>query len=235
MTDLDNLLSALEIIRKAPLTDLQDTSYLTVVIGRAGLFPDSRDLYGDDKCYQNEIEGAWQIPVQLAGLIASLTRCRINTYLDVGVFNGWTCSLITAVLHRFNESLVVTAIDSQKWWNNYSIISKLLPVGYHPFKISRGFRKLEYDFVFIDADHEYSKVFYDYYNVGRKAGLCALHDCNDAYIKTCPVQNGGVPRLWGEIKGRARTVEFFDHPNNSEVMGIGLVIGDRYACDRHNP
>jgi hypothetical protein len=163
------------------------------------------------------------VPNQLAELMVYLKQFRINSYLDVGTFYGWTCSLLTAYLLRFNPALRVIALDPQHWFSHYDVVKDILPIEY-VHKTTLDFRHHRFDLAFIDGNHEYSNVRADYENVGRLAGLVAFHDCNDDYIRYCPYQSGGVPKLWGELKAEnTNHREFFYHPEGKNVMGIGVV------------
>lgn len=223
MEDSEKLLNTLNVLLSAPLDKLRDADFLEHMVRMAGLFPDNRGLYGEqNNAYQNKQMGSWQCPRELAEFLVYLQGFRISSYLDIGPFYGWTCSLITAVLFRFNPDLRVTAIDPQGWWSLHPQIATVLPITYRN-ETSDAYIGRKFDFVFIDGDHEYSACRRDYENVGRQARVCALHDCNDDYIRTCPFQAGGVPKLWDELKSRVPSKEFFRHPDGLKVMGIGVL------------
>lgn len=225
MGDREKLLHVLSVILSAPLEKLKDVEFLEHMIRLAGLYPDNRNLYGDkDNGNQNESMGSWQVPRQLAELLIALQDYRISSYLDVGSFQGWTCSLVSAVLLRFNPDLKVTAIDPQPWWTMHPEIAAMLPITYINQNTDHHVGK-SYDFTFIDGNHEYTQVMKDYTNVGAGSKLCAFHDCNDDYIRHCPYQAGGVPKVWDELKAKGLpNREFFMHSEGKNVMGIGLLV-----------
>jgi predicted O-methyltransferase YrrM len=76
------------------------------------------------------------------------------------------------------------------------------------------------DFLFLDADHSYAGVKFDYLHYGplvRRGGLIALHDILDR-------PTSQVARLWREIvQSGARTRELVESPDQPE-MGIGVVF-----------
>jgi predicted O-methyltransferase YrrM len=74
------------------------------------------------------------------------------------------------------------------------------------------------DFLFIDGDHRYENVKKDfemYSPLVKKGGRIALHDINYA-------EEGGVHKLWDEIKDNYGYVELKFHPKQEK--GIGLIM-----------
>jgi predicted O-methyltransferase YrrM len=79
-----------------------------------------------------------------------------------------------------------------------------------------------FDFIFIDGNHMYDAVKRDfelYTPLVRKGGIIALHDIGYA-------EEGGVHRLWDEIKARNtyenRYHELRMHPDKQK--GIGIIV-----------
>lgn len=224
LSDEEKLLYVLNVVLTSPIEKIKDVEFVEYIIKQAGLYPDSRPIYGKDEEFSNKKRGSWQIPSQLASFIVYMMKFNIATYLDVGVFCGWTCSLISAFLYRINPSLKVIAIDPQNWWNLYPEISNILPIEYQN-KTSDDYKSRKYDLVFIDGNHEYSSVKQDYDNVGKFAMVCAFHDINDDYIRFCPHQMGGVPKFWEELKSSKKVFrEFCSHSEGKNVMGIGALL-----------
>lgn len=72
------------------------------------------------------------------------------------------------------------------------------------------------DFLFIDGDHRYEAVKTDlemYLPLVRKGGKIALHDINYA-------EEGGVHKLWDDIKENYRYMELRFHPEKEKGIGI---------------
>lgn len=72
------------------------------------------------------------------------------------------------------------------------------------------------DFLFIDGDHRYEAVKNDlemYLPLVRKGGKVALHDINYA-------EEGGVHKLWDDIKENYRYMELRFHPQKEKGIGI---------------
>ena len=70
-----------------------------------------------------------------------------------------------------------------------------------------------YDFCFIDGDHSYEGVKADWENYGPHAKIVAFHDI---------INNVDCFRLWNEIKGGYRHVEY----TSSIWLGIGILFKD---------
>lgn len=77
----------------------------------------------------------------------------------------------------------------------------------------------KFDFIFIDGDHNYDAVKNDfemYLPTVKSGGIIALHDIGYA-------EEGGVHRLWDEIKGNFKHKELRMHPKNEKGIGIIFV------------
>lgn len=72
------------------------------------------------------------------------------------------------------------------------------------------------DFAFIDGDHRYEAVKQDfemYSSLIRSGGIIALHDIGYA-------EEGGVHKLWDELKDNFQHIELRKHPKNEKGIGI---------------
>lgn len=195
------------------------------IIHKIGLAYDERDLYGDDIIYMlknKDTDGMWQIPSQINNLLKFLSNKTIDNYLDIGTYNGYTHVLIKSILEKNNKNIETTTIDPFNFINNELIetfnVNKITTTSDDPI-----IKNNNYDLVFIDGNHDYSYVKNDFYNVGIKSKYCVFHDINDMYIKE-KCENGGVVTFWNEIKQNYKYLEFTEHPNNYNIMGIGILI-----------
>lgn len=230
LSDLEQLEKTVKWILDAPIEQLNDESTLAHMIGSAGLFYDNRDypgksgisLYGDDVAYMLRDTGCgmWQTPVQLAAYLSFIGQKELKTYLDIGTFNGWTITIVASYLSRlgiehidaFDIFDVLSLVPcAPKLWEKYN-----LPV-YQTADIS--LLSTSYDLVFIDGDHAYDKVCADFEKY-KNCKVVAFHDINDLFCT-------GVTRLWAEVKkevaASATIHEFTSHPNDHQIMGIGVV------------
>lgn len=232
MSYYDKLHFGVKTLLTCPIEILLNKEELAKIIGNIGLFYDSRAypgttfyLYGDDSVYMlpqnNNSQGLWQTPCQLAGYLIYLGNKKIKTYLDIGTLTGWTITVVTAYLLRFGLQRVDTydvfEICNKEVLNIWKELA--LPITYIVSKNDDRSEILKpYDVIFIDGDHSYNCVKKDYDMFRPYAQLIVFHDVNDIVCV-------GVVRLWNEIKEThaSQVVEFVDHPNNFKLMGIGVL------------
>lgn len=173
-----------------------------------------RHFYGVEyHKYIKHRKGLWQHPEEFAELCLILKTHKINSFLNVGTFNGYSFKFLSDFLNRYQKTECIT-ID---------------PINHNPilddrFKYlnatSKDFTGQKFDLVFIDGDHEYSSVKEDYENVGQYAKICIFHDIKDEFcIKR---SNGGPPRFWNEIKDDSCFEIFADKKPLPYTMGIGI-------------
>lgn len=220
------LRAAVWALRAASIGDLKDAEFIARAIRRAGLVCDPRNLYGADNRFMNSGPfGLWQIPAQLAHCLVELSRYHIATLIEIGTWSGWTVTFMGAYLRRFNPALQITTVDTGNCWGLAR--RPLIPMRVHQ-GTSADFRGQCFDLSLIDGDHSYRACRADYDNVGREAPLCVLHDINDRFVANYAPNQGGVPRLWAELKScppaGARMLEYCHHSEAQRVMGIGLIL-----------
>lgn len=176
------------------------------------------NIYGER--YSNHLSleaGMWQLPEELSDLMFFLQgRNDIKSFLNIGTFNGVTFNYISDFLNKFNKVECIT-ID---------------PFNFNPkiddrFKYlnctSKDFIGQKFDLVFIDGHHSYEYAKEDYENVGKNARYTIFHDIEDIFIEAEAGYEGGVPRLWKEIKNTKNNIEFLDKNKPIQIMGIGVI------------
>lgn len=113
------LCAGVRLLQRANCAELADAEFLATAIETVGLVPDFRakQLYGPaakhmvDNCAKQTLStcwklrvGLWQNPRQLAEAMVHVgTRLRVSTYLEVGVYAAWTCTVISAYLGRIGS------------------------------------------------------------------------------------------------------------------------------------
>lgn len=223
------LLETVDRLTTCSLADLESEEFITELLQYAGLLRDRRLPYGADNRFMNtEGAGLWQIPRQMARFLRFVAQFQIERVVDVGTATGWTITILTAFLARYNPNIQVITLDAKDFFKSYPYVKDVLPMQFYVGKNASDFASESFDLAFIDADHSYDGCRADYDAVGRRAALCAFHDINDKFVAAEPKNQGGVPRFWNELRaglGSSMEVcEFLDHSQGDRIMGIGLLV-----------
>jgi len=187
-----------------------------------GLYCDDRgNIYGKEyEKYLKFREGIWQYPEELVDLLLFLDGKDVQSFLNIGTFNGLTFKLMADYLNR-KRNVRCVSLDL------YNHSPQTDPKYEYVFgqKIME-FDRSGFDFVFIDGDHSYDFVVKDWLSVRDTAKIVAFHDIADDFIAEDPICKGGVKRLWNELKSSFDTVEFLKESDEGikKIMGIGVVI-----------
>jgi hypothetical protein len=186
-------------------------------IKKNGIYIDNRgNIYGSKyKDCVNASCGLWQKPVELSTLLTILNTQNIQTFLNIGTFNGYTFNFIADYLNGIRPTSCIT-IDP----NDFVGSNKKYPYIYLSCT-SDTFKNIPFDLVFIDGDHSYEAVKKDWENVGRFAKVIVFHDINDL---PCP----DVRKFWSELTNGASEdfdiLEIKEVTENPQMMGIGILI-----------
>jgi hypothetical protein len=180
-----------------------------------GLVNDSGS-YGIYSQYMNKTRretGIYQQPNQIADVILELLKHKIESYVEIGVFQGGNFLLVTEFLKLKNPKLVCFGIDiTDSYMEDYVKPYIDLRIG-----TSKDFKGEKFDVVHIDGDHQYESAKEDWENLGQHAKICMIHDINQY---TCP----GVIRFWKELKEGKNVKEFTEHTTNVQMQGTGIVF-----------
>lgn len=227
MSDIgfDRLRAAIYEIETVPIDWLRMPFWVEMWIANAGLFTDERSLYGkwQVSALPPNTNGTWQHPEELAALFVHLSRRPPRQFVEVGCFRGWTTALAGAYFRRFNPDHRAVGIDVAKYWSVPDGIP--CPDNAAYFHAERQHWTPERNrVVLIDADHSYLSARTDLVVYGRHAAAVAFHDIYDATIRDTPGYDGGVWRLWRELKnGNAGRWTEFVRSDGVEAFGIGLI------------
>jgi hypothetical protein len=225
--DFEHVIEAIGKFQAAPVAKLHDLEWVYEVVCSVGLgilFPPEK-IYADEAALMNAShQGITQYPREFARWLLLLGDSPVNSYLEIGCYNGATACLATAYLYRLNPTLRAVTADITPWFLFYPLIQDLIPLEYHVGKTSYDFRGQTFDAVFIDADHSFPWALADFRNVGESARICGIHDVGSRYF----LENealGGVTAVWELIKRdfggpEIDFIEFLDHP--CEHFGIGV-------------
>ena len=228
---MPRLLAAIGNLGCASMSELTDPEYVAVQVRLAGLVGDDRFLYGSDNQFMNTGgEGLWQIPMQLARCLVKLSPYEISSAIEIGTWTGWTTAFVAAYLARLNSYFHMTTVDVHDHFECYPVLRGVVPIIFH-VGTSADFAGRTFDLAFIDGDHRYNTCRPDYEAVGSRSPICMFHDINDQFVSQYKPNEGGVPRLWRELKSRLQepdqAYEFLDHSHGRPAMGIGMIVRAR--------
>ena len=168
-----------------------------------------------------------QYPDELAKLLVFLyeNKDNINSYCDIGSYKGGTFYVIDSFLRSVNKNMENSlTLDLKK---------TILKFGFKEYK--EKYKKVDflqtnsrdfippqkYDFCFIDGNHSYKNIKYDYENMKKYCKIIGLHD-----IKLSIRRYEGVKKLWKEIKD-CKKIEFLNENKNFSLpVGIGVIINN---------
>jgi hypothetical protein len=213
MNKEQKLIEDVSILDIATLTHEQ----ITKIVCEYGLVYDTNIDYGEWQNYmvdKRTTNGIYQTPRQFAECIIEILKYNIDSYLEVGIFQGGSYLLMSNILKRKNPKCKCIGVDISDCYINQDMKNAI-----QGFTIgtSKNYKGVCFDLVFIDADHSYNSVKEDWENVGKYANIAMFHDVNDPSVP-------GVVQLWNEIKEGKQYKEFFYHSSNRRVHGIGLLF-----------
>jgi predicted O-methyltransferase YrrM len=220
----ERLLRGLEEISQAGLDLLKDPVWIEGIIREIGVAAGPWVDPGSDRMHSLNAGGIMQSSRELAELLLLLSSYPIRTAVDIGTFNGWSIACMTAYLHRWNPCLQVVTVDPYPVGTpeERSALARMLPLTFR-IGTSNELRGQRFDFCFIDGDHRYEAVRFDYECVGRSARICAFHD-----VTPTGSVISGVPRFWEELRaapGEWATFYEIRHARPGRpCLGIGIRI-----------
>lgn len=222
------LAETLQRIGSAELEDLRSAVFLSDLIRQAGLVFDRRFPYGGDNRYMNtERTGLRHMPMQLARCLVQLSEYSIARVLDAVPGNGWRPAVIAAYLARFNELADVIAVGARVIDGSDGDLPGLNLVEYRQQLTVQDLRSAPSDLVILGGDESYERCSAVYEASGVDSSICWFDGINDSSAMMHPARNGGVVRLWQQVRtseSEVRNYEFLDHEDSEPVMGIGLLV-----------
>lgn len=189
--------------------------------------------------------GIQQIEAEIVPFLESVAEQRPRVVGEIGLKHGGNTFLFTQALREMalfiGVDLHVQNVEKLRFLAQHGCTMRFIEgSSYAPTTVDRVRRLLagrQFDFLFIDGDHEYEGVvqdFVSYYPLVRPGGLIALHDIvPDNFARTgCRIpgskcHGGGVHRLWRALRDQFPHREFVDSwEQNAFGIGVATKSGD---------
>lgn len=218
-----NILAVQNLIRCLGIECLKVPEIVANLVRAFGIVQWGPPVFGEEEKFKNpsnDMAGIYQSPLQISKALVYLSDFQINSYLEVGVFQGGNFLFVSEYLRRFNPEIRCLGLDPTGYLNPEiaEIIAQETYLAFLP-RMSDSVCGAVFDLVFIDGDHNREWVETDYANVGRHANICMIHDIQEF---SCP----DVVDFWKKIKDD-NAVEFLDHSSPVPFQGIGILHQQR--------
>jgi len=213
-----NILAVQNLLRCLPVEALKEPEVVANLVRAFGIVQWGPPAFGDDEIFKNEhnhMAGIYQTPDQIGKALVYLSDFEINSYCEIGVFQGGNFLFVSEYLRRFNPKIKCLGIDPTPYLNQEII--EAMDGSFMTFlsATSDQIAKKQFDLVLIDGEHTGDWVKRDYENVGRFAKICMIHDVQEF---SCP----DVVEYWNEIKTK-ESVTFLDYTSGNPSQGIGVI------------
>ncbi len=217
-----NIIAVVNLIHCLEVESLRNPEVVANLIRAFGLVCWGPPVFGKDEQFKNhatEMAGIYQTPDQLSKALVYLSNFKINTYLEIGIFQGGNFLFVSEYLKRFNPEIKCMGIDPTNYLNPE--IRELTELSEWMRIASVTSDKLDgrkFDLVFIDGDHSAEWVKKDYESVGQHAKICMLHDIQEG---SCPA----VMQFWDNLKKTTKKtcIEFLESQDAGPIQGIGIM------------
>lgn len=219
-----NILAVTSLIRRMGVESLRDPDVVADLVRAFGIVQWGAPVFGQDEVFKNatpSMAGIYQTPCQLGRALAYLSEFKVESYLEIGVFQGGCFLFVSEYLRRFNPGIVCLGIDPTNYLNpEVREIVELSDWMKFAGVTSDKLRGRKFDLVFIDGAHENGWTKADWENVGKHAKVCMIHDIQET---SCPE----VVAFWEELKQdkKKQYIEFLEHTADAPLQGIGIITG----------
>lgn len=216
-----NIIVVQNLLRCLDLESLKNSEVVANLVRAFGIVQWGPDAFGEDEKFKNasaDMAGIYQTPNQIAEALVYLSQFEINSFLEIGTFQGGNFIFMSEYLRRFNPGIKCLGIDPTEFLNDEirAIIETEIFLSFKTITSDQLIDQEEFDLVFIDGDHTAEWVKRDFENVGQYAKICMIHD-----IQEWSCQDIG--EFWTTIKGK-KAIEFLDYTSEKPSQGIGIII-----------
>jgi predicted O-methyltransferase YrrM len=222
-SDIQKGRAAIDRILKATAAELQSKAFVMNCLRQFGTCSYHWPVDGEYEPSLNSSKfGTLQYPSEFCDLLMMVGRKKPTTIAEIGVAHGCSSYFAAAYLYRCNPKAKYLLIDIEDVLVDYDYYSGILPLLNEIPSSALDYHETPYDFVFIDADHSYRGARMDYQAIGKSAKICAFHDIKATRYSA---EDGGIMRLWTELKEAKRDTHLVYEIIHSETpwMGIGVI------------
>jgi len=251
-----SLCLGMTMLATASCEELSNQSFIEHVMLQTGLADNVHDGTKLDQVYGPDLAqytvrghgkislGVFQQPEQLSLALMYLSRLHVKSYIELGIFAGWTACIVSSYLRRFARAPehlehAITNNNAAPHFRGWALdismqrishgSSKLLQAnGMQPMLRKHHRFDQRVDLCFIDASHAYKDVLADYQEFAPHCKYAMFHDIHDFNQIVDKNMGGGVARFWADLKAnmnRERWVEFVEtRAVYPPTLGIGLVL-----------
>ena len=214
-----NIITVRNLIKCLDIKSLRNPEVVANLARTFGIVQWGLPVFGDEEIFKNASEdmaGIYQTPTQIAPALVYLSHFKIDSYLEIGVFQGGNFIFTSEYLKRFNPGIVCTGIDPTNFLNP-EIKEIIESESYLNFAQLTSYDVVgkEFDLVFIDGDHSTEWINADFENVGKYADICMFHDIQET---SCP----DAVEYWKNSK-KDSSIEFIHCTTKSPLQGIGIL------------
>jgi hypothetical protein len=216
-----NIIAIKNLIRCLDLENLKNPEVVVNLVRAFGIVQWGPPVFGEDERFKNaspDMAGIYQTPDQIAKALVYLSEFEINSYCEVGTFQGGNFIFVSEYLRRFNPDVRCLTIDPTNYLN--AEVKEIIDAEeYLSFQgiSSDEMAGQKFDLCFLDGDHTAKWIEKDWENVGRHAKICMFHDIQET---TCP----DIVEFWKKIKiTKKKTIEFLDYTSEVPLQGIGII------------
>jgi hypothetical protein len=220
-------LTKIELIREQNIEFLSDPDRVKSLILELGLTDDSSEEFPPSIYpYCGKGLHIMQYPIQFNRYLVSLSKLKINSYLEVGVRHGGTFVATIEYLNKFHPLDFAVGIDIMPCpsISEYQKINDRVSFVQLNTQTDRFLDFLaasdRFDLVLIDANHEETECRNEFMYVKSKANIVVFHDIDN-------IDFLGVKKVWNEVKNSNEydCYEYVDrYPDLGPYMGIGMAI-----------
>lgn len=215
-----NIIAIQNLLRCLDLASLKNPEVVANLVRAFGIMHWGPAVSGPEARFINPADMASisQTPDQIAKALVYLSKFKINSFCEIGIFHGGNFLFMAEYLRRFNPDIQCLGVDPTNYLDTEirEIIEQEMFLTFKSVTSDQIAGQM-FDLVFIDADHTTPWLTKDWDNVGKFAKFCAFHDLQDPMWPD-------VAAFWDGLKAKGvKKVEFLDDPSGCSTHGIGLI------------